>query len=81
MNKDGKKVLGSIIIMDILILVMIIVVPIASFLGLLVFALGGDEDDTGRYEYDTERIYEIILLILPIKILNSHDSSTASPPE
>ena len=57
MNKDGKKVLGSIIIMDILILVMIIVVPIASFLGLLVFALGGDEDDTGRYEYDTERIY------------------------
>ena len=26
-------------------------------LGLLVFALGGDEDDTGRYEYDTERIY------------------------
>lgn len=57
MNKDSKKVLGSIIIMDILILIMVIVVPIASFLGLLVFALGGDEEDNARYEYDTDRIY------------------------
>lgn len=57
MNKDGKKVLGSVIIMDILILIMIIVVPIASFFGLVFFALGGDDDDTGRNEYDTNRIF------------------------